>query len=300
MSAVVVDMSHLYYRFIFANKDKIIENPEFSAHLLLNAVFNIKSKFHCTKEEPLYIALDNKTRRSWRYDFYEENSKKFDAYKGMIYKGNRTKDVTMPWKHLSKVYDELQDLLREGTDAIVLQHEKAEADDIIYVVAHLREKAEKDTIIVSSDKDFKQLISKHVMMYDPLKHNFIEIDDPKELLITDILTGQGRKDNILPCGKRLGKKTAEKMVHNIVGFLASDEQLNERYQFNRILIDLSEVPDWIQEEIIEQLGEKHFNYNFGKMLQFCQKYRLSKVAERIDELKLPSYKQEEPGGMFDL
>lgn len=300
MSAVIVDMSHLYYRFIFANKDKIIENPQFSAHLLLNAVFNIKSKFHCTKEEPLYIALDNKTRRSWRYDFYEENAKKFDAYKGMKYKGNRVKDVTMPWKHLSAVYDELQTLLREGTDAVVLQHEKAEADDIIYVVAHEREVLGQDTIIVSSDKDFKQLISSHIKMYDPLKQNFVEIDNARELLEMDILTGQGRKDNILPCAKRLGKKTAEKMVHNLSGYLTSDEDLNERYEFNKILIDLSEVPDWIHEEIVLKIKEKHFNYNFGKMLQFCQKYRLSKVAERIDELKLPSSKQEEPGGMFDL
>ena len=61
-----------------------------------------------------------------------------------------------------------------------LEIEGFEADDLIATYVNLAEKDKIETIIVSSDKDLMQLVSKNVTMLDPMKNKKIEIKDVKE------------------------------------------------------------------------------------------------------------------------
>lgn len=91
--------------------------------------------------------------------------------------------------------------------------EKLEADDIIAYVAKRASAAGKKVTIVSSDKDFYQLIDKNVEVYAPVKKKTFTIDNIKEEIgvlpqnynIVKALLGDN-SDN-LPGVKGLGIKT---------------------------------------------------------------------------------------------
>ena len=91
--------------------------------------------------------------------------------------------------------------------------EKLEADDIIAYIAKRASKADKKVTIVSSDKDFFQLIDKNIEIYAPVKKKTFTFENVKEEIgvlpqnynIVKALLGDN-SDN-LPGVKGLGIKT---------------------------------------------------------------------------------------------
>ena len=91
--------------------------------------------------------------------------------------------------------------------------EKLEADDIIAYIAKRASKADKKVTIVSSDKDFFQLIDKNIEVYAPVKKKTFTFENVKEEIgvlpqnynIVKALLGDN-SDN-LPGVKGLGIKT---------------------------------------------------------------------------------------------
>jgi len=91
--------------------------------------------------------------------------------------------------------------------------EKLEADDIIAYIAKRASKADKKVTIVSSDKDFFQLIDNNIEIYAPVKKKTFDINNIKEEIgvlpqnynIVKALLGDN-SDN-LPGVKGLGIKT---------------------------------------------------------------------------------------------
>lgn len=278
--AIVVDISHLAFRNIFASQKAVIENPNLVAHLLLNSLFSISNMFEVTTSNPLIAAFDCPRLNNWRTKYYMENCDQFKEYNLQKYKGNRVKDITMPWGEIYEVIGDVQKLLAEGTDVHTIYHEQAEADDVIYAAT----KYHDNVTIISSDRDFHQLIGPNVIQYDPIKKYNIKIEDSEKLLQTDILTGQKRKDNIFPCEKGMGPVTALNKLKNLKGYLETDPLFEAHYKFNKKLIDLSQVPSWILDDLKELLKEEHHNYSLKKMVEFCRKYELRKIAERISQL----------------
>ena len=100
-----------------------------------------------------------------------------------------------------------------------LEIEGFEADDLIATYVKLAEKDEIETIIVSSDKDLMQLVSKNVTMLDPMKNKKIEIQDveekfgvqPGKVIFIQALTGD-KVDNI-PGAPGIGPKTASQLIN---------------------------------------------------------------------------------------
>ena len=56
--SIVVDMSHLFYRNVFANKAGIVDEPKLAAHLLLNSLYLVVNKFYAGQTNPLVAAFD--------------------------------------------------------------------------------------------------------------------------------------------------------------------------------------------------------------------------------------------------
>lgn len=100
-----------------------------------------------------------------------------------------------------------------------------EADDLIRSLVDKYKSTDVSTIIVSSDKDFIQLINKRTSIFNPITSTFINIDNifdhvgfttPQEYLEYHILCGD-KSDNI-PGVPGIGDKTARKLIyryHNI-------------------------------------------------------------------------------------
>jgi len=283
---IILDWSHTGYRYLFANLPSIQENTDLFAHLLLHAVTQASSRFRASKENPLVLAVDCRSKNNWRKDVWEEFSWKFEEYQDDAgYKGNRKKNDDIPWDKIFGIMDEVRTLIDTSTDFVTVFHERAEADDVIYCGSKYSEARGEETTIISSDKDFKQLISKKTHLYDPIKRKFIKESNPRSYLKKHILMGDG-VDNIKSCRKRLGPKTAEKLLPNLEGYLEVDDDLRARYEFNKKLIDLSELPSDIDDAITKQFANMEFNYNMMNIMKFCKKYKLKNIINGIDNFSL--------------
>ncbi|MDC1047184.1 DNA polymerase I [Alphaproteobacteria bacterium] len=113
------------------------------------------------------------------------------------------------------------EIIRECVDAFnIPQLEIAgyEADDIIATYCKLAEKQKIASIIVSSDKDLMQLVTKEITMLDPMKNKKIGIDQviekfglpPEKVIQIQALTGD-KVDNI-PGAPGIGPKIALQLI----------------------------------------------------------------------------------------
>ena len=113
------------------------------------------------------------------------------------------------------------DIIRECVDAFnipQLEIEGYEADDIIATYCKLAEKQKMESIIISSDKDLMQLVTKDITMLDPMKNKKIGINQviekfglpPDKVIQIQALTGD-KVDNI-PGAPSIGPKTALQLI----------------------------------------------------------------------------------------
>ena len=122
-----------------------------------------------------------------------------------------------------------------------LEIEGFEADDLIATYVKLAEKDKIETIIVSSDKDLMQLVSKNVTMLDPMKNKKIEIKDveekfgvkPDKVIFIQALTGD-KVDNI-PGAPGIGPKTASQLINefnDIDGLIKNLDKIKQEKRRN--------------------------------------------------------------------
>lgn len=294
---LLVDYSHTMHRGIYAHKPDVVQSPTFSAHVILSMLLNVADKFGASKSNPLIIATDSKPY--WREELYNLIAPKFGKYYideklttdeetvYKKYKGNRVKDPDFDWDAINDVNEHIIAALRAHSDFHVIQVAGAEADDIIGTLAKYAAREKKQCIIISSDKDFKQLQAPpFVNQYDPIKQEFVpEIDVERFMKIHCIAGDKG--DNILAIRPRVAEKTAEKLLPQLDEILAGDPLARKLYKFNEKLIDLSNIPASIQEEIINiYLNEGHSNYNQMNLIKMFQKFGLARIAENVNKFKL--------------
>ena len=134
-------------------------------------------------------------------------------------------------------------------------HQKdKEADDFIYLLAR-KYGRKSQVLIVSTDKDFNQLINKNISIWNPFKQERITHLNCKKLTgyepyqCVDYLTLLGDKSDNIPGYRGVGEKTAVKFleqVDSIENFL-NDKNLTfnikrdilaEVYKVNKELIDI--------------------------------------------------------------
>jgi hypothetical protein len=151
-------------------------------------------------------------------------------------------------------------------------------------------------MIVSGDKDFIQLqFYKNVEQYAPIQKKFIGFDedgikiDPKEFLLEQILKGD-RSDgipNILSPNdsfvtgikqKPMTKKRLEEcsVTDNL------DEQLSARYNENKKLIDLNQIPQVYEDAIINSYRSYKVN-DRSKLLTYFIENKLKSLMENIGD-----------------
>lgn len=128
-----------------------------------------------------------------------------------------------------------------------------EGDDYIALVKHLYE---GEVLIVSSDKDFAQLICKRAKQYNPSKDVLISVNNCKKVMgyepheCFDFLCLLGDKSDDIPGYPGIGEVKARKFLDEFKGidiFLRDQsakfngidwKELNELYRKNKSLIDL--------------------------------------------------------------
>lgn len=278
---ILLDLSAFFYRSVFPNKEGIIENPQFIAHLLTTQILQYAKKFGASKTNKMVLCLDS---HSWRYDYYETNKVKFPEYAELGYKKGRSKDSDLDWDTLKYIVNDLMESFKQNTDYFVIKVHGAEGDDVIAILTN-EYKSKEDIFLLAWDKDFQQLQSFNVHQYNPIKQSFNPEIDVNIFLQCHICTGD-RVDGIPAIRPRLGEKTAIKILKDIPDLLATNPDMRERYEFNKKLIDFSEIPSYIEEAILTEFSNQTHSFNSTNLLKTFMKFNMSKLSESINEFKL--------------
>ncbi len=134
-----------------------------------------------------------------------------------------------------------------------VQVPRAEADDVIYVATRVLSGLK---VIVSTDRDFLQLLSPEVKLYNPLDGRFRTMDHSREFAIFMKSIRGDSSDNIPPSYPRVTEKRLKKafgcpdeMALLLSTVLPGKISVQEFYERNRRLIDFIHIPEEIQGQI---------------------------------------------------
>jgi hypothetical protein len=239
-------------------------------HVALNSIKSYKKKYG--KEfGQMIITCDG--RNYWRKEY-------FANYKGMRKKAREESDLD--WKLIFDTLSEIREDLKSYFKYKVIHVDRCEADDIIAVLTESTQEFGKfePVMIVSSDKDFKQLHAyDNVKQFSPMLKKQV-IVNKKELhawLIEHIVKGDSgdgipnilSNDDVFMNGERqkpVSSKRLQEFIAN--GFIAcKTEEERRNWQRNVTLVDFKHIPEDIKKTVmeafeVEPTGDKNAIMNY--------------------------------------
>jgi hypothetical protein len=268
-----VMLSNLLMQIGNHTNSKIEENMV--RHMVLNSLRSYRNKFGSEFGE-MIIACDN--TNYWR--------KKIFPY----YKANRKKNIEkseLDWKNIFECMNKLRSEIKDYFPYKVINIESAEADDIIAtLVMNIND---QNILILSMDKDFIQLHKyKNVKQYDPVNKKWINHSDPEMFLKEHIIKGDFgdgipnilSSDNCLVIGERqksITKKRLDKLL-----IMIDDDTVQRNHDRNKQLIDLSMVPSYIQDKVMEEYKVMP-DKDRSKLINYFMSNKLKNLTEHIME-----------------
>lgn len=320
---IIFDMSNIFFINLHASMDEVEEKDEngkkikvkrFNAtscrYMILNTVRAVVSRYKGKYGEVVF-ACD--ARMLWRKDF-------FKPYKSHR-KADREAQENIDWKEVFAFFDEFKNEMRTYTKYKLIEIDGAEGDDVIATLA-IRY-GDQPNLIVSVDKDFKQLmVYTSCTIYNPIENKIVKAENPFQFLHEHIIRGdrgdgvpnvmsndtvfQELKDRQV----RLTEARMDYMLNVPVSEWDELEQLTkhfEKYKIkkedireretnlfilgkdqyinrNKPLIDLREVPEEIQEAIIDKYKEVAVPSMRKKSLfDYFYKYNLTQLMSSIND-----------------
>lgn len=237
--------------------------------------YNLKFKSEYGK---MIICMDHP--RSWRKKIFPE------------YKANRKKDreeSIVDWESAFVIFQKIKDELVEYIPYPAIQIEGAEADDIIATVCKY---ATDKTVIISRDQDFFQLHNDKVKQYDPVLNDFISSKENLSDMLFDHIVKGDTSDGIPNIFMKedffVNKEAGQRQKSITKGILQSlkddgiTEELKERFNKNKLLIDLSQIPKDIEDKITEEVISQ-YKKNRSKLTTYFMKYKMPNFMEYISD-----------------
>ncbi len=201
----LIDGYALAYRAYFAFiKRPLINSKGQNTSAIFGFVNALMRILNTESPDHIAVVLDSK-EPTFRHEKYKE------------YKATREK---MP-EDLASQLDILKEVVR-AFNIPVLELAGYEADDIMGTLAKRAEKENVETLLVTGDKDFMQLVSDTIKMYKPPKANEApEIIDREGVVkkfgvqpenVTDVLALMGDSSDNVPGVAGIGEKTAIPLI----------------------------------------------------------------------------------------
>ena len=184
----------------------------------------------------------------------------------------------------------------------VLEVPGYEADDVIGTISHKAEKEGFEVYMATPDKDYGQLVTKHIFMYRPRHTGGFEKLGPQEVCekyglqnqsqVIDLLGLMGDSSDNIPGCKGVGEKTAVQLLQqfgSIENLLANTDQLKGA----------------LQRKVQEQVEDIRFSYflatiktdvpiEFDEQALVCQEKDWDKLAPLYRELEFNSLLKQAP------
>lgn len=247
---------------------------------VVDVILRHLANFKCTG---LVIAMDSPN--GWRKEIYPD-------YK------RSDKEIDIYFNEIVTAANLVFNFFKNYTSAMCLRVPRAEADDIISVIARV---SETDTIILSTDKDYIQLISPNVKLFTPMKQGeFRTSEDPKFDLFLKCIRGD-QSDNIRSALPRVRETVLReafneqgvKMLNLMETVRPDGVKVLDAFKFNEALIDLTKQPDFILDAIENEIvNYQHGSYSVMASIKFIKdqgfaEQKLSIFDRRDAALKKP-------------
>lgn len=278
---ILVDFNGLVVGTIAAEKGTLDEN--LIRHIILNQLRQYAHKYKAEYGD-MIICCEG---RSWRKEIYPEYKYK---------RGTARQESKVDWDFVYKTLNMVLDEIRENVPYKVIQHPRAEADDIIGTLVEMTQEFGRweDVMIISNDHDFKQLQKyDNVKQLSPKFKKLVVEKNPRKYLLEHVLKGD-RGDGVpnvyspdntftddirqKPMRQTFIDKVLE--ADNAEDVLSTEELRN--FQRNRKLVDLSECPQEIKDDIIHQFDTVKAPPR-SKLLNYLIDKRCKLLIECIEE-----------------
>jgi hypothetical protein len=280
--AILIDYNGIALGAILSQK--VDTDEDLIRHLILNNIRKYNKMFR-REYGQVVIACEG---GSWRKDH-------FPQYKAKRKKSRKEDD--RDWDTLFKIVNKVTKEIEENLPYKVIKVKGAEADDIIGAIVEESQEFGKheDIIVVSADKDFIQLQKyPNVKQYSPMFSKFITDPNPRMYLVEHIFKGDSGDgipnvfsgDNVFVEGTRqtpMSKVKLHALLDNIESLETFMEpEVYRNYCRNKKMIDLSEMPSSIKEEVINTYENKKVASK-TKALDYFIKNRMKMLIECIEE-----------------
>lgn len=202
---------------------------------------------------PMVLCCDAKT--SWRKDY-------FPFYKAGRKAQRESSNIDWPW--IMSGIDTFREELEAEFPYRTILVDKAEGDDVISVLAR---SSDDRHVIYSSDGDFGQLHRDNIEQFSPYHKQFIRISDPVLFLKEKIIRGDSgdgipnilSEDNIFLIPDKRQKRITSKRLENWLpeepSTFCETPTMLRNWERNKLLIDLSQIPENIQQSILHKYEE---------------------------------------------
>lgn len=279
---ILIDYSQIALSNIIVQK---LNDENMIRHMILNSIRMYNKKYR-NEYGQMIICADG--MNTWRKDFYPE------------YKANRKKsrdNSSMDWVEIFRILHTVRDEIRDYLPYKVIHMEGIEADDIIATLTMQTQEFGQDepVMIISSDKDFIQLQKfKNVKQFSPIQKKIVTDKNPRTYLFNHIMRGDSSDGipNVLSADDTfiseknqtpLRQKKIDEWLENSDNLRdVMDEDTYRNYQRNKKLIDLTDIPEEIQESIINNFNGQTKTPNM-KVLNYLIKKRCNNLIEVVEE-----------------
>jgi 5'-3' exonuclease len=183
MTYILVDTANTFFR----ARHVVQGNAEIKLGMAFHITFNsIKKAWQDFGGSHVVFCLEC---RSWRKDFY----KPYKANRAEARAAHTVKEAEEE-KIFWEAFDEFKKFIEEKTNCTVLQHNQLEADDLI--AGFIQSHPDNDHVIISTDRDFYQLLASNVKQYNGVAeetHTINGIFDKKGKLVIDKKTKEPKE-----------------------------------------------------------------------------------------------------------
>lgn len=263
-------------------------------HVTLSTIKSYKKKYGKEYGE-MVICCDG--RKYWRKDYFE------------FYKASRKKNrdaSDLDWKLIFDTLSEMREDLRNYFPYRVIHVERAEADDVIAVMAKycqdnlliqqgLVEESQK-ILILSSDKDFKQLqLYPTVKQWSPMQKKYVTAtkQEIRDFMIEHIVKGDAgdgipnifSKDDVFVVGERQKVCSAKRLaefIENGEAACRNDEE-KRNWKRNSTLVAFEFIPEDVSEDIIKSYLNTTPNNDKMKIMNYLMENRCRLLLDEIED-----------------
>ena len=315
MTYILIDANNLFHRCKHVTHGDADTKGAMAIHIVFNAINKAWRMFNGTH---LVLALEGGRRTdSWRYKIYNRY-KAARATQALERTQRERDDDAIYFEYMN----EFTKFMAERTNCTVLSAASCEADDCIarWIYLHSQDKH----VILSSDSDFYQLLSKNVQIYNGITNETINLDgffDDKGSPVINKKTGKPKcavnpewelfkkcmlgdaSDGVFRAAPPRIRETKIRdafddfdkkgfswnnlMLSTWIDHNGEERRVIDRYNENKVLVDLKAQPDDIKTSIDSSILEsvqKDKKTNVGVwFLRFCNTYSLKRIEDNAEK-----------------